>query len=143
VPRRYGKPPVTQAICEFQFVSDKTWDWTIPGLIYQKISDEFPLKQQEQAFQITVAPQQQAVQHLSAGLSKMQFLKTDKTAMVQIGPDLLGVNVQAPYSGWPNFFKLISEQFRIYLETASPRGFKRIGLRYINSIQFPSKAIVN
>lgn len=133
--RRYGKPPITQAICEFQFVSDKTWDWTIPGLIYTKISEQFPLKQQEQAFQITVTPQLQPVQQLSAGLSKMQFLKSDRSAMVQIGPDLLGVNVLSPYPGWPSFFKLISEQLQIYSEMASPRAFRRIGLRYINAIE--------
>lgn len=137
----YGKPPVTQAICEFQFVSDKAWDWTIPGLIYPKISNEFPLKQQEQAFQISVAPQQLPTQRFSTALSKMQFLKSDGSAMVQIGPDLLGINVQTPYPGWPNFFKLISEQFQIYTEMASPRGFKRIGLRYINRIEFQSDEI--
>jgi uncharacterized protein (TIGR04255 family) len=71
----------------------------------------------------------------------MQFLKNDKSAMVQIGPDLLGVNVQTPYPGWPNFFKLISEQFQIYLEMASPKGFKRIGLRYINRIDFLTDGI--
>ena len=135
--RRYGKPPVTQALCEFQFVSDKAWDWTIPGLIYPKISNEFPLKQQEQALEVTVTPQQQAFQRFSTALSKMQFLTTDKSAMVQIGPDLLGINVQTQYPGWPNFSKLISEQLRIYLETASPKGFKRIGVRYINDIVFP------
>jgi uncharacterized protein (TIGR04255 family) len=141
VPRLYGKPPVQQAICEFQFVSDKVWDWTIPGLVYQKISNDFPVKQQEQAFQVTVAPQQQAVQQFSTALSKMQFLKDDKTAMVQIGPDLLGINVQTPYPGWAAFFKLISEQFRIYSDIASPRGFKRIGVRYINRIDFSTQGI--
>lgn len=139
---RYGKPPVKQAICEFQFVSDKVWDWTIPGLIYQKISGKFPIKQQEQAFQISVTPQlQQPVQEFSTALSKMQFLKNDKSAMVQLGPDLLGINVQSPYPGWPDIFKLISEQFQIYLETASPKNFKRIGLRYINEIEFQAGGI--
>src|SRR5205823_2698261 len=55
--------------------------------------------------------------------------------------DLLGINVQAPYLGWPNFSKLISEQFGTYVEIASPRAFKRIGLRYINAIQFPTQEI--
>ena len=141
MPRLYGKPPIIEAVCEFQFVSDKPWDWTIPGLIYPKISDRFPMKQQEQAFEVTVAPQQQVVQRLSAGLSKMQFLTNDKTAMVQIGPDLLGINVHKPYPGWPNFFKLISEQFHVYTEVASPRGFKRVGLRYINRIEFQEEGI--
>jgi uncharacterized protein (TIGR04255 family) len=71
----------------------------------------------------------------------MQFLNEDKTAMVQIGPDLLGINVHAPYPGWAAFFKLISEQFRIYSDIASPKGFKRIGVRYINKIDFPTEWI--
>lgn len=143
MPRRYGKPPITQAICEFQFVSDKVWDWTIPGLIYPKISGEFPIKQQEQAFELSLTPQVQRppVQQFSTALSKMQFLKNDKSAIVQIGPDLLGINVQTPYPGWPNFLKLISEQLQIYLDTASPKGFKRIGVRYINNIQIKADTI--
>jgi uncharacterized protein (TIGR04255 family) len=143
VPRQYGNPPVTQAVCEFQFASDKAWDWTIPGLIYPKISDIFPEKQQEQAFQLTVTPQQhlQPVQRVSTALSKLQFLTKDKSRMVQIGPDLLAINVQAPYPGWPDYFKLISEQFRIYSEVASPKSFKRIGLRYINQIHFGTQGI--
>jgi uncharacterized protein (TIGR04255 family) len=141
VPRLYGKPPVTQAICEFQFISDKAWDWTIPGLIYNKISTVFSEKRQEQALAITVTPQQQKVQQVSTTLSKMQFLTKDGTAMVQIGPDLLGINVQNRYPGWPNFFKLISEQWQIYSQIASPKGFKRIGVRYINKIEIDADSM--
>ena len=142
MPRRYGTPPITHAVCEFQFGSDKAWDWTIPGLIYPKISHIFPEKQQEQAFQISFTPQeQQPVQRVSTGLSKIQFLTKDRSRMVQIGPDLLAINVQVPYPGWPDFFSLISEQFKIYSDTASPKLFKRIGLRYINQINFDAEGV--
>lgn len=139
--RHYGNPPIAEALCEFQFVSDKPWDWTIPGLIYPKICDRFPIKQQEQAFELTVAPQQQLVQKFSTALSKMQFMTNEKTSIVQVGPDLLGVNALKPYPGWPEFFKLISEQFATYTEVAEPKGFKRIGVRYINRIEFQSRGI--
>ena len=142
--RIYRKPPLVEAICEFQFQSDKTWDWTIPGLVYQKISKDFPEKNQEQSFQLRLALEQSPLQpnvqplphQIGGALTKMQFLKSDKTAMVQVGPDLLSINVRAPYPGWDSFAKLIQEQFEIYVGIASPTKFKRIGLRYINRIDF-------
>ena len=147
VTRVYRKPPILEAVCEFQFQSDKTWDWTIPGLVYQKISGDFPDKNQEQSFQLRLAVQPSPLQfdthpiqplphQLGGALTKMQFLKPDRTSMVQIGPDLLAINVRAPYPGWETFADLIRTQFEIYLGIASPTKFKRIGLRYINRIDF-------
>jgi uncharacterized protein (TIGR04255 family) len=136
-----------EAVCEFQFQSDKTWDWTIPGLVYQKIKEDFPEKTQEQSFQVRLAlqpsplqpigqPVQAPPQQFGGALTKMQFLKADRSAMVQVGPDLLAINVRPPYQGWEFFAKLIQEQFEIYVGIASPTKFKRIGLRYINRIDF-------
>lgn len=142
MPKVYSKPPITQAICEFQFKSSKEWDWTIPGLVYQQIETEFPVKKQEMALEIQVMPQANpVVQQAGAALSKMQFLSANSQAMVQIGPDLLGINVLSPYPGWDNFKQLIAKQFDIYSKVASPSAFKRIGLRYINQIEFPAAAL--
>lgn len=139
---RYKKPPVAEAVCEFQFLGAKEWDWTIPGLLYQEIKQEFPQKRQEKAFEISIAPQEGRVQQSLAGsLSKMQFVREDNSAMVQVGPDLLSVNVSAPYPGWETFDALIRKQFEIYRKAAQPNGFKRIGLRYINKIVFPTGGI--
>ncbi len=44
--RKYKNPPVVEALCEFQFISDKSWDLTLPGLIYERVKSEFPVKQQ-------------------------------------------------------------------------------------------------
>ncbi|HXF14996.1 MAG TPA: TIGR04255 family protein [Terriglobales bacterium] len=139
---RYRKPPIAEAVCEFQFVGTREWDWTIPGLVYQEIKSEFPEKKQEKAFEINITPQEGRIQQNLAGtLSKMRFLSRDGSAMVQVGPDLLAVNVSAPYPGWEVFEELLRRQFEIYKNIAEPGGFKRIGLRYVNKIQFPSNAI--
>jgi uncharacterized protein (TIGR04255 family) len=142
VRRMYRKPPVSQVVCEFQFVGASAWDWTVLGLIYQKISDRFPEKRQEQGFQIRIAPGEQKVeQTLPSTLTKMQFLNDSKSTMVQIGPDLLAVNIMTAYPGWESFRNLIQEQFGIYREIAHPVSFKRIGLRYINRFEFSQNRI--
>lgn len=133
----YSKPPIIEAICEFQFYSVQEWDWTIPGLVYNEIHSEFPEKREERAFEINVAPQEnKLVQRVGNALTKMQFVRLDGTAMVQVGPDLLGINVRAPYPGWNDFIKMIATQFEIYLKIVHPKSYKRIGLRYINRMEF-------
>jgi len=140
--RRYKKPPIAEAVSEFQFRGASEWDWTILGLVYQEIKGEFPKKRQEKAFEINIAPQEGKIERSVGGsLSKMQFLREDGTAMVQVGPDLLGINVLPPYPGWEAFKALIHRQFDVYCRIAHPIGFKRIGLRFINKIVFPSKEI--
>ena len=33
---KYKKPPIVEALCEFQFISDRPLDLTLHGLIYEK-----------------------------------------------------------------------------------------------------------
>jgi uncharacterized protein (TIGR04255 family) len=140
VRRRYKKSPIAEAICEFQFRGASEWDWTILGLVYQEIKAEFPQKRQEKAFEINIAPQVGKIEKSVGGsLSKMQFLREDGSAMVQVGPDLLAINVLPPYPGWEAFEALIRRQFDVYNKIAHPIGFKRIGLRFVNKIVFPTK----
>jgi hypothetical protein len=142
VRRRYKRSPIAEAVCEFQFRGSSEWDWTILGLVYQEIKSEFPQKRQEKAFEINIAPQEGKIEKSVGGsLSKMQFLREDGSAMVQVGPDLLAINVLPPYPGWETFEALIRRQFEIYCKIAHPVGFKRIGLRFINKIAFPTKEI--
>lgn len=140
--RRYKRPPIAEAICEFQFLGASEWDWTILGLVYQEIKAEFPQKRQEKAFEINIAPQVGKIEKSVGGsLSKMQFLRENGSAMVQVGPDLLAINVLPPYPGWEAFEALIRRQFEVYNKIAHSIGFKRIGLRFVNKIVFPTKGI--
>ena len=142
VRHKYARAPVSQVVCEFQFNGANPWDWTIPGLIYQKIHNEFPEKRQESAFEIKITPQEQRVEKTFPGsLSKMQFVSADSSTMVQIGPDLLAVNILKDYPGWERFRELIRKQFEVYCEIANPVSYKRLGLRFINTIDFSSPAI--
>lgn len=142
VRHNYKNPPIAEAVCEFRFQGSSEWDWTILGLVYQQIKAEFPKKRQEKAFEINIAPVEGRIEKgVGDSLSKMQFLREDDSAMVQVGPDLLGVNVLPPYPGWETFESLIQKQFEVYSNIAHPVGLKRIGLRFINKIAFPTKGI--
>jgi len=78
---------------------------------------------------------------MKAGVAKMQFLRNDESALIQIGPDLLAVNHLRPYPSWKTFKTIILENLRIYREIADPRTLIRIGLRYINRIEIAREKI--
>ncbi len=135
--RVYRKPPLIEALCEFQFV-EEGWDWTIPGLIYQELKDRFPQKRQAQVVEFEVqAEPPQFSQRVKGGPSRMQFLRSDESALIQVGPNLLVVNHLPPYPHWGEFKALIFDALSIYQRVARPTGFRRIGLRYINLIEIP------
>jgi hypothetical protein len=37
MPRRYEETPLVEALCEFRFLGNEAWDWTIPGIVYERI----------------------------------------------------------------------------------------------------------
>jgi len=140
--RSYRKSPIAEAICEFQFVPTEQWDLTIPGLMYEKISSNFPQKKRRVGIGIQFKQTEAGVeQRVEAKADRMQFLNADGTVLVQVGPDLLAVNKLKPYEKWPTFRSTILEHLGIYRGIARPKGFKRIGLRYINRIEFQAAPV--
>lgn len=138
---KYSNSPIVEALCEFQFIPSQPWDMTIPGLLYEKISDEFPIKQQQMGFGIGFQPKEGGIEQRVEMAQRMQFFRSDKSALVQVGPDLLTVNHLKPYPTWEAFKPLISNNLNIYQKIVKPKGFKRIGLRYINKIEFGKSPI--
>lgn len=134
--RKYNNSPIEEALCEFQFIPSQPSDMTIPGLLYEKISDEFPIKQQQMGFGIGFQPKEGGIEQKFEMSQRMQFFRSDKSALVQVGPDLLTVNHLKPYPTWELFKPLILKNLEIYQAIAKPKGFRRIGLRYINKIEF-------
>lgn len=136
--RKYSNPPIEEALCEFQFVPSQPWDITIPGLFYDRIKEEFPEKQQQMGFGLSFQPKEGGIAEHKIELAppRMQFFRTNKSALVQVGPNLLTINHLRPYPSWENFKPLILDSLMKYQEITKPKGLKRIGLRYINKIEF-------
>jgi len=126
--------PIIEALCEFQFLPDQPWDITIPGLFYEKVRNDFPIKEQKTDVGIAFAPQKTGLEHKVEMSHRIQFWKNDKSAVVQIGPNLLAINQLKPYISWEAFKPLIISNLNTYIEIGKPKAYKRIGLRYINNI---------
>ncbi len=138
---KYGKPPIVEVVCEFRFVPGEPWDGTIPGLVYGKLQDAFPKRRTLRSVQSEVGPAEGGVVQQVQLVERVQLLRDDEKAFVQVGPDFLAINHLAPYPTWEGFRPLIVQAFQAYRDVSRPAGLQRIGLRYINRILFPTLPI--
>jgi uncharacterized protein (TIGR04255 family) len=138
MPRRYSNPPILEVVCEVRFNETEPWDWTIPGLMYERVSGAFPVKRQEPVLQVAINTTQEGQTIQSGPVAKMQFLRQDGSALIQVQPNILAVTHLRPYPEWPQFRALVLEQLATYAEVSGQRDVARLGLRYINRIQIPT-----
>ena len=87
--RRYKNPPIVEALCEFRFDPDSPWDLAMPGLVYERVRDTFPKRRQAKQFAVEVSAGQKGVEQHVRTTDRMQFLREDEKALVQVGPHLL------------------------------------------------------
>lgn len=132
--------PLIEALCEFRFVPSSSWDWTIPGRLYDEIRSDFPERAQVDglAVQFVLGPEKTSAQPVIKGPERVQMKRSDGTAMVQVGPNLLVVNHLRPYSDWESFCSMISDAYAKHEKIIGPTKVARIGLRYINQIPLPA-----
>jgi len=139
--RKYKNPPIIEALCEFRFEPSLPWDLAIPGLVYEGVRDDFPKRRQVRAFETSVSASLEGVEQQVRTTDRIQFLREDERALIQVGPDLLAVNNLKPYPTWQEFLPLVQTGFSAYCEATNPKGIRRIGLRYINRIEIPGPNI--
>jgi len=137
VGRKYANPPILEAVCELRFGDDTQWDLTIPGLVYEKIKEQFPHREQRLVPRIEVKNSEEATEQRIFTERRMFFLADDRRTSVQVGPRVLAINRLKPYEGWERFKPAIKAAWEAVVSTAAPGTITRMGLRYINRIEVP------
>lgn len=113
----------------------------MPGLVYERVRDAFPKRRQARLLDVGISADSEGIEQRVRSADRMQFLREDERALVQVGPHLLAVNYLKPYPTWQDFLPLIQRGLDAYCEVASPTGIHRVGLRYINRIEIPGQRI--
>lgn len=119
---------------------------SIPGLMYLRMSDEFPKKLVPQTPEISTAVvgvaegrARQVLQQMSSGLAQgsLRFWREeDENGVITVATNRVSVSHYKPYPSWEGLLPIILRAFNAYRDAASPTGLQRIGLRYINEIHF-------
>lgn len=140
--KKYENSPIIEAVCEFRLTSDTKWDLTIPGLIYEKINDEFVNKEEDLIQQeVTLANIPEGLQPKLQISQGIRFLTDDKKTFIRLGTRLLSINRLKPYSIWGEFKPKIEKAFNALNESVELKSIQRIGLRYVNRIDIPCQTV--
>lgn len=141
--RKYKKSPIAEAICEFQFEDEhhSSWDLATPGLVYEEIRSIFPIRRQAARFTLGIAATSEEINPHFGTVPLMQFLREDEKALIQVGPNILSINILKPYPSWQGFLPLIEQGFHAYQNVVEFQNIQRIGLRYINHINILGQSI--
>ena len=136
--RKYESSPIGEAVCELRIAPGTPWDLTVPGLVYQRLKETFPKRRQVK----TVGAALTGGAVTTIEMERVQFMQEDERALISISKDSLAVSRLKPYTGWETFRPLILDAFMSYREVTNPTGFQRLGLRYINQINFKESRIL-
>jgi uncharacterized protein (TIGR04255 family) len=138
---RYQKPPLVEALCEVRFASteERRWDWTVPGMLYERIRDRFPTRKEHHTINLPVTTPV-PLSATAPSIERLQFMSGDENTMVQVGPDLLAVNSLRPHLGWAELRDTLLDVLATYREIASPSGIAMTAVRYINRVEIPNQS---
>jgi uncharacterized protein (TIGR04255 family) len=139
--KQYKNPPIVEAVCEFRFQPGLAWNVDFPDKVFERVKHIFPNRRTMQSFEATVALAPEGNQQQLRTSPRLQLLREDEKALIQIEANLLSVNHLKPYPTWQEFLPLIRQAFDAYLAVAEPKGIHRIGLRYINQIEIAGQQL--
>lgn len=131
---KHDHPPLVEALCELKFVSAAAtpWDWTVAGLLYERIKERFPRRKEARRVDVSVGPALTAQPN-----ERVQFRPTSGEMIVQVGRDLLAVNSLAPHVGWESLRDTTLWVLEQYKEIATPMGIAMCAVRYVNQVDIP------
>jgi uncharacterized protein (TIGR04255 family) len=139
--RKYAKPPIVEAVCEFRLTHETQWDLTVPGLLYEELKASFPQKEQRVIQEVELIQKPEGWSQQIHTSERVIFFTEDKKMLVQVAPRLLAINVLKPYPHWEGFKPRIEMAWRSLQAAIEVQGLERIGLRYINHIELPGQSV--
>ena len=128
-------PPVIEALCEFRFDKTFPWDWTIPGRLYNRIGNKFQERSEVTTMGLEIKAEGRIPLAIHTAPERIQFRRSDGSALVQVGPHLLVINYLLPYRSWKDFRKLIVDIYKEHEGVKEPGRIEKVGLRYINQLE--------
>ncbi|GIX47870.1 MAG: TIGR04255 family protein [Candidatus Tectimicrobiota bacterium] len=137
----YRNPPIIEAVCDFRPTQDTQWDLTVPGLFYERVKDAFPHREQRVVQEFELTQGMQVLQQQIRSSERVLMFSEDRKTLIQLGPRLVVINILKPYNTWEGFKKYIEKAWSSLQEVVEVRGLERIGLRYINRIEFTTQDV--
>src|SRR5258707_337474 len=135
---KYSRPPILEAICEIHFKLPNSLD---PAKIRPMWQTTYPNQEvvSERNFEFLISMDKADAKSTEVG-QRLMTRSEDGRGLAQLGPRFMAINRLSPYAGWEESFRgTILSRLKEVKEAYSLEDVERIGLRYINKIDFPQK----
>lgn len=130
IPSKIVPCPITEAIMEVRFDS-KFDEGAVFGIIYSQIKDEF-----EKTINLPILEIPSSLRKTDPNLLYLPYYrlesKTNKNALIQIGPRVFSVIITKDYTGWDDFRALIEYGLQKLEKSEVASKITRFALRYVN-----------
>jgi len=140
IPVKLGKDTIVEALFEIRFNSDtKNLSKILPGVLFQKFSDEFPLIEGLPASSVPdeIANKEEALRYVPFHVLK------GKSFSMQIGNSMFSLACKKPYSGWAEFYNKVISIMEVLKSTNLITNIERFSIKYVNVIpSSPSVGLV-
>lgn len=77
--KKYAKPPLVEAVCDFRLSDDTKWDLTVAGLLYERVRNEFSIKEQRLFQQLDISQSHQGFQQQQKTEERALFFNYDRS----------------------------------------------------------------
>ncbi len=138
---QYSSPPFVEAVCEFIFSPDTPWDPTVPGLIYEMIKGEYPIKEPRLLTRFYVTTEAGGLEQRATFTEGIAFISEDRRSQILVAPRIVSIVYVKHYPSWPVFFQRIEYVYNLVNEIQTINGIDRIGLMYVDKIAIPGQEI--
>jgi uncharacterized protein (TIGR04255 family) len=142
----YQNSPIIETVCEFRFPAATKWDENIAELFYDKVKEQFPIREERNEISIkTTINVKSSESQLPANreITKIHIFRSeDKRLLIQMAMRRLSIHFIKPYSSWKEFIPAIEQAYKSLASLVNITGFERIGLLYLDRIEFESPGSV-
>ena len=136
--RRYSKPPIEEALVEFQFAPTQTPMQAVVGPLHERLHDDYSQDPRNQTLlqaDIHAPAGKSANVTLTESVPRVQLLDETGKKLLSLGQDVVSVHTLRPYEGWEQFKPRIERGLRAYATLSNATQVTRLGVRYINRLE--------
>lgn len=129
LPRKLGKEPLIDVVCEVRFDASAHAGSLLPGLILAKLGDQPSQIEAMPASQLPKAIRDQDPNFRYAAL--MRIVAGDRFAIL-ISDNSLAVACKMPYAGWQDFKNIILHVFSVLADVDFVKKIERHSMKYVD-----------
>ena len=133
---QYGKPPITEAVIDLHFSASVSLSDL--DRFRRRLAKQFPGANDRNRFEIKIGPESTAPVNEKVGY---QLNSQDGANIIIVEKSTITTCRLAPYCGWDSMFAAAQENYSHLEASVGYRSLKRVGTKFMNRIDIPSKTI--